>query len=295
MSLVDRPISVSQIELFKKCPKQYYYRYHWSGRKSLPDKKTLPLILGSAVHKALEFFYRSHMAGVKIITIAPLEQEFTNALLQLIEQAGTSLEYKKKRKSYSSDDAYKTATDQELAQCHATGIKLVNLFLREYYASQARYKPIHVEHKMEFTFPDFGLPGLKDVSILGFIDLIDQDTLTGQTRIIDHKTSGDFDKSLIGTSLQLTLYNYYVSRYLKYDTKAVAYQLFNTRDPDLNWLYGSRDERYYLEMLKELNAIIPCMKNGPFYKRESDQACRFCNIATQCQALEEIKEPEPVA
>lgn len=67
--------SASSINMYKQCPRKYYYRYI----QKLPDEPNIHAIRGSIVHEALEHFFKMPVTGItnyKVELPRKLEQLF---------------------------------------------------------------------------------------------------------------------------------------------------------------------------------------------------------------------------
>jgi DNA helicase-2/ATP-dependent DNA helicase PcrA len=163
-------LSYSQIELYRRCPKQYQYRYIIK----LPEPESSALAFGSSVHLALELFYRDIKEGKEA------------------DKADLLNYFKENFISYG----YQSRFYQNKAKKHGEQI------LSSYYDSfhNQRGQVIEVEHDFSLKLNSNG----EDYVIRGKIDRID---LKGNTvEIIDYKTGKMPKPSELKRSLQLNIY-----------------------------------------------------------------------------------------
>lgn len=280
------PVSYSQIESYLDCPRKYYYKY--IHRPKFQEKTNLALHIGNGMHAALEDFYTEIKAGSKP-GMDFLTERYGKYLWEEIAKNWETTSYYKNRFQFVSDTDWDGYIRTEQVQAFETGNALFGRFVRDYYGKQyPRWQPVHMEYK----FSKFQLipehqaayPGINSTQFVGFIDLIEVDTVTGVHRIVDHKTSRSFDEDKIHHNMQLTMYAYVAKYELKLDARSVGYQVFQTipGKPTVSWKFGDRSEAHINEMLRRLNETLPCMKFPQYYKRPSDDACKYCPVADPC-------------
>src|SRR4029077_18958034 len=69
-------LSYSAVSTFQTCPLRYYFRYI----RALPEEfVSSSLVFGSAIHAALEHFYREHMQGNQAPSLGLLQETYQAA------------------------------------------------------------------------------------------------------------------------------------------------------------------------------------------------------------------------
>jgi len=140
-------LSASRIKLFKRCGKQYAYRYVLNQA----DDKSIPALIGSAYHKAIESYYSDGK------NVAATYQRFVNDSLN---------EWNDKGYSIKGEEWYKEMKN--------AGSDMVTLFKPD------MFQPTALEYDFTLPFPNAENP---ICMIHGFIDLIDS-----REWVVDHKT-----------------------------------------------------------------------------------------------------------
>ncbi len=163
-------LSYSQIELYRRCPKQYQYRYILK----LPEPESSALAFGSSVHLALELFYNDVKEG-REVGKADLLNYFQENFINY---------------------GYQSRFYQNKAKKHGEQI------LSGYYDlfHNQRGQVIEVEHNFSLKLNSNG----EDYVIRGKIDRIDQKG--NIVEIIDYKTGKMPKPSELKRSLQLNIY-----------------------------------------------------------------------------------------
>lgn len=155
--------SHSRLESFRKCPRQYFYRY--VARVKLPDEpESIEQFLGSRVHEALEWLYREVQRGG-----APTVDELLAKFRELWDAEWHDA-------VVSPGDARPPLEQRREAE----------RWLAEYHARHAPFaglRIVEVEMRLNFPLDDAGR-----VNWVGFIDRLDV-AADGTWRIHDYKTN----------------------------------------------------------------------------------------------------------
>ena len=152
--------------MYRRCPQQWKLKYV----DHLPEAPKPFFNLGTAVHSALEAFYRGRVAGPP-----PLDE-----VLAAFREA-------------FDPDAY--PTEEETERRRADGLAMTRAFYEKHAAG---FRPaLAVEKHLFFE--------VEGVAFTGYVDRIDK---LGEARIgiVDYKTGGSFDLDRVKTEPQLTLY-----------------------------------------------------------------------------------------
>jgi RecB family exonuclease len=157
--------SASRFNLYKTCPRLYMYQYI----ENMPSSKHIYTVMGSALHKAIEEFYKGKENPMKTYSDC-FYNDLDNALHS---QAGL--------------------VSAELStKAHKTGADIIRDF------NWDRFVPKEIELGFRFPFPTAN----PMVMMRGFIDMI-----TEEGEIIDHKSSSKKPtKEELANNPQLILY-----------------------------------------------------------------------------------------
>jgi len=152
-------VSVSSIKSYLLCPQKHYFRYHTDVE---PSHRSVPLVMGKAVHDALESHYRFHQEHGDRPTIDLLLDTFTNSW----------------RRALLSDPPVRS---EDVGRDMAAGVGLVSTFFEQ---APRPKKVIAVEDAFALELPDDPQGRL----IVGAIDAVvvdDQDRVV----VVESKTA----------------------------------------------------------------------------------------------------------
>lgn len=155
----ERPhLSVSQLEMFAKCPESWRRRY--LEKEIIPPR--LAMLKGSAVHAGAEFNMKQKIeSGVDL----PPDE--------IIDASVNAFEEKIKRDSYTLGDGESKANVSDYKE-------LVVTLAEAHAAEQApNYQPVEVERKFTIELPSISH------DLVGVIDLVDD-----KGTVVDFKTAG---------------------------------------------------------------------------------------------------------
>lgn len=176
LSLPTGYLSVSQVETYLRCPRQFEFRYI-EGIKSPP---TGALVQGSGVHAALETGYRAR-------------RENPEAQISIEEPMDAFNDYVKQR-TESEEIIYGDDTPEKVFR--KQGEETVTMWHRD---------KLHTVNPVAVEKPFVGV--LSRIPVVGIVDLIDDTETYGQV-VADNKTSkASKPQSTVDSSLQLTLYS----------------------------------------------------------------------------------------
>ena len=160
-------VSASSLRVLQECPRQFFYQYlQGRPRESVSSR----MIIGTAIHAALEAFYRALM-----------ENREEPGLDELVEVAAASL-----RQAVAGPFPVAFDDGEDLEAMEAECNRVLTAFL------DAPYRP----HKVLGVEEPFGLALrdedtgelLYDELVVGFFDLVAEDE-DGTVAIVDHKVS----------------------------------------------------------------------------------------------------------
>ncbi len=249
------PFSYSALKTYKQCPKQYLLKYIFN----LPTEPTIPLVYGSAVHRALELFFRAFKAKKYLPNKNELLDYFRLALNQ---------------------QPYVEQKEGVLSQ----GL----LVLSAYYDLNKEKWQIPVEVESLLTGHKIMLG---DAWLTGKFDRVDViDPQTKSVRLVDYKTvsklpsmneivgntknsDGDYKTQLVFYSLLTELDPLFPYRATEFSLDFIGDKLeFKTET-----LLVSREERE--ELKKEIEIVFKEIlerKSFPHTRDEFDHGCEVC-------------------
>lgn len=284
-------MSHTQVEMYLRCPRQYWFRYV-KGESRPPG---VAMVLGSGTHKAVE---TTHHHIVDHGVPAP-DEMLMDAFSDRFEEQAADVE------------ATEWTGNQDKGKVKDQGVKLVKIYNQKFAPKvqpQVKLVPLKaadggvvntevrgIEKKFEVT--------IAGVPMLGYIDLIDTNdaTLTYsdtelkmltkrghqvpeemRTVVTDFKTRGrSISKDEIDSSLQLTLYSYVEKVTLvRYD------QLLKTKTPKVARAHSTRGQRDYLWLKEILHSVAQAITAGIFPPCDpTSWICsdRWCGFWYQCR------------
>lgn len=248
LSLPRDHISVSQIKMYLHCPAQYYF--HYVKGIQVPPKGSM--VLGKAVHKALEYYF-----GHKLFLGKPAS---TKDVLDVFSD-------------YFDKERIGAVWDEEAGAAKDDGAGLIKLYISELAPS---ITPLAVEHKFEVQ--------IAGTTLLGYIDLITTDGL-----IIDHKVSKRTpSENAASEDIQLSAYALGY-RYL-YGSLPQGVQfnyLVRNKVPKLVTRTAIRGEKDLARLIKIIEGVATCISNSVFYENPEPVKCNslMCGYLEVCHSL----------
>ena len=178
LKLPQKYLSVSQVNMYLRCPKSYEWRYV-KGAISPP---AIAMTEGSAIHKVLEMAHNEKRRSKQPAGL--------DAMLDAYHQ------YWQAEKSKCE---YEDETDEEI-------VRRDEQFIRLYHKDFVpKIIPVAVEHTLLFPFTRFDIP------VKGVIDLIDNGEEDELSTVVDHKVVGKTkSQGEVDGDMQLSLYTYAV-------------------------------------------------------------------------------------
>lgn len=258
--LPKRYLSHSQVEMYLRCPRQYYFRY-------VCDHKRPPgvaLSLGSGTHGAVEM---THHHIVDHDVPAPIEM-LLDHFSDKFDAAAEEIDAKEWEKEGTTKDATKDVGVKLVRLYNAKWAPLVRPQVRQVDGKEVR----GIEKKFEIE--------VAGVPMLGFIDLIDTNdafTVSETERKMLQKKGSDVPEAMrtviadfktraksasqadIDGSLQLTLYSFAEK------IPAVRYdQLLKQKVPKIKRVSALRQTDDYLWMKEVVHGVASAVSAGVF-------------------------------
>jgi hypothetical protein len=171
-------ISASSLKMACRCPEQWRQVYV-KGRRVPPNAA---MIAGSSDHAAIEYSMDQKVHTYMDLPVGVVQDKFVNEMEERVEEVGwADLEVKKGSEKIKALSVKK----EEVGKLKQAGVVFVGNYQT---TASPRIQPIAVEQ--EFTIKPPGLP----VNVEGRIDLIADIDWSTNTRIVDRKRRGSFNK-----------------------------------------------------------------------------------------------------
>ncbi len=260
-------LSASSISTLIECPRQFLYHYI---QGQVPQDTGSALVLGSAIHEALAYFYNTLM-----------QSGTEPSLAELVAVASVAMESPQKAPiTYRKGESMATLQDQARDMLRA--------FL------ETGYRPRHilsVEHRftIPLTHPVTGesLPEC----LLGTFDLLEE--CDGRVIVTDHKTAARIDsEKTTAPDTQMALYSLAARTLLKVEDVELQYQyLTKTKTPAVNLQTIARhdpakEERGALTLAASASAIIAIALTHPHPQlvlpKHRSWRCAGCSHRRRC-------------
>jgi len=256
-------ISYSQLSLYLICPMKYGHTYVWATK---PETKPVNMILGRAVHRAAELFYKRFQQTGEILSVEELISKYETEYDQDIQQSDVRIGLKK---------------DETIDSVKETGVGLVRLFHSEIKPQ----KIIAVELPFAIPVPDIHSNENLPVLLVGYFDLVESDS-DGTYLISELKTSAQKYSSLkLQYDLQPTVYSYAMSR-MKLATSQnsclVRYDcLVKNKTPVFEHYFVARTRADFDRLIHLINYILTAIEHRLFYRNMGWQ-CQDCQFKKTC-------------
>ncbi|PKN24727.1 MAG: hypothetical protein CVU65_10995, partial [Deltaproteobacteria bacterium HGW-Deltaproteobacteria-22] len=200
-------LSASSISTLIECPREFLYHYI-QGQP--PQDTGAALVLGSAVHEALAYFYNSLKQSGSEPSHTELV-EVASAAIDAPQRAPISF------KKGESMDSLKTQASAMLAAFLATGYRPAHILAVEYKFTMPLVNPFTGEQLPE--------------CLLGTFDLVEE--RNGHIVVTDHKTAARIDNDKVSApDTQMALYSLAARTLFDVDDVGLQYQFITkVRDP----------------------------------------------------------------
>jgi len=238
-------LSYSQIEAFKNCPLQYYYRYVLR----LPVPPSHQQSFGISLHETMRDLYQRSVDGQKTTKVQ---------LLKILKQNWLS-------QGYSSKQHEQNALTQ------------ARKYLTEFYnqAFDFKLKPLALESSFKIKLAN-------DLWVGGRIDRIDQ-LADGSLEIIDYKTGSVMDQKQANKSLQMTIYALAATNPGIYkqapEQVKLSFYFFDGQQK----VTTTRTKAQLMTAKKEILDIRDQIQTSDF-QAQSNYLCQFCDYKLLCPA-----------
>lgn len=237
-SLPKEYLSPSQINMYLRCPAQYYFRYE-EGIKMPPRSA---LTKGTCVHKGIEHNYRQKIESKKDVKV--------NEVKEVV-----SSEFDERK----DETDWRDGEDPGKIKDRTVGLAEM------YHVNMApTIQPLWVEQEVEVPIETFGLV------LKGYLDLVDEDMW-----IRDNKTTGRTpNKSVIDKSLQLSAYYFAYRAITGESPKGVKLDyMVDIKTPKLVTFEGKRTQREIDRFVNTAGSVAAAIKNNVYYPNEGNFMC----------------------
>lgn len=180
-------LSSSQLTQYLLCGRKYQYSY---VQGITPTHSSINLPFGSAIHTALERYYRHRMTTGEPLPLAELQRSFVEALALSVGQSTVPVRYSKEL--------------ADIDQVAALGKAMLAVF-----HDQVDLTGMSIEAvELPLSVPLLDENGHEQgCNLVGVVDLLLRNDQTGERIAIDHKTSrNSYSQAMCDDSLQMTLY-----------------------------------------------------------------------------------------
>jgi putative RecB family exonuclease len=250
-------LSYSAVRTFQNCPLKYRFRYV-DGLAE--DCVSSSLIFGSAIHSAVEFYFRQQLSGESAPSL--------DLLLDVYQESW-------KERSEDNIEFGKSETADSL---HEMSARMLQKFLNSDLI-QPEGRIIGIEEEFRGVL----IPGLPD--LLGYVDLLLE---TDDAVIVrDFKTSRSAwdQQQAVDQSDQLLLYADLVRKVIPGKQLRLQFAvLTKSRDPKVQLLETQFDEGKLDRTKRIFQTVWSAIQSGHFYPSPSPMQCPSCGYRTQCEA-----------
>ena len=259
-------LSPTSVNCYRRCPREFYYSYVLK----IPTPPNIHLIKGSAVHKAIENFFRGYKPN--------MEQE----LLKLFEKS-----WEKQAKSIKELNM----DDKELKKEKQDCLNILDMFMF-YFRKKVEYhihsgKAQGERHAFYLLKPKFREKFYEDkeLKLCGFVDRIHTD-FSGITTIADYKTSGRYgpgikDEYEVQSAIYALLYERCEKK--RADFTSIIFLRFGE---EVRTRVTPFQIKYALKLIKDVHEGTKSNKIDDYPQRETN-FCKYCSYNSKCSGLDE--------
>lgn len=253
----EQPFSFSHMKMYQTCPKQYLLR----SVLGLPESSNYSQIYGTAIHKAMENFFKKYQQTKEKPSVEFLVHQFENAIIDKL--------------------------DRTLQQ---QGVEKGGNTLRQYYEAKSALWQLPVGVEYNFFSHHVDLDG---IWLTGKFDRIDPiDPVARTVRIIDYKTGSsaktrgqiqgstqDSDGSVLE---QLCFYSLLAKtdRLFPFNAREFAIESIDDKNKFSSEIFTFTNETIDLmaEKVKSTFAEILSRKDFTHTRTDFDQGCEICSL-----------------
>lgn len=274
-------VSYSKLDLLDQCNYRYYLKYILGNYS---NASTLPLDIGSILHKGLELKGRYKMHGVPV----DYDEIIDNVLSGCEEITDKGSEH-----IIGIDEIRKKYFEEYNTPDNASGMTYVekmDIYFHEVLPNRMEdeiWRVLGTEIKFEFVYQygenDDGSP--KEVVIHGFIDRVDKSADEQKLKVIDYKSSKKvFPDTKIKTPLQMIIYDLGCLQLFGQIPEEHEYDfiLINQRQISEN---GVCSRGYLKRGIKKLDKLLNRIDElviNQVYEPSPTPLCYWCDFPDRC-------------
>jgi putative RecB family exonuclease len=261
----DLYISNSQIFTYQTCSLKYFYQYV----KKIPTETIdVALPFGSAIHSALDLYYRSYKNRSEI----PSLDDITNCFIDYL--------------NIDFDSECTTAFSEKMEDSESA-IEMGRALLKTFYedVDLKDFEVVDVEMPLTAPLLENGQP--TDFKLVGIIDLLLRDKNNGDLLLVDNKTAArSMAQSNADDNNQMTAYSYLLESNEIIPSKATVQCRFDVflklKKPKFQQVFTLRDTSDRRRFGKLANAVLSAIDAKIFIPHTS-WMCGGCQYADICE------------
>jgi putative RecB family exonuclease len=266
----NKDLHISNNQIFNYLTCSLKYRFHYVEKRP-PERVSISLPFGGAIHAAIEMYYRAIQNNNQIEAVEKLCERFETCLKLDLDQKDILVIFKK------DIPDHKAAVDM--------GKALLKVF-HENIAAYAAEDIVAVEHPLKATlFTEDGNP--TDFKLVGIVDLILRDK-SGEIVVVDNKTASKaMGQEMANLDNQMTAYAYLLAaNKFVFPTAPVKCRfdlLRKLKTPKLEHVFTTRTAAHRKRFAKLATAVLAGIDAGVFIPQPS-WMCADCAYADACKS-----------
>jgi len=264
--------SYTQLNTYLMCPARYSHQYMFDTPY---ETKPSALIVGKAIHRAVETYYVNLRETGEIIPVEQMIGVFEHVMDAEVERTEVEITCKE---------------GENLESIREQGKVLLQLFHKEINPQ----KIVAIEFPFNVKVPDIiNGAGNLPIRMVGRFDLIESDS-EKTYMVVELKTAAQRFSSLkLEYDLQATVYSYAMAK-LKVATSQtstlIRYDvLVKTKKPAFEHYYVTRTEEDHQRLIHSINYVLKAIENRIFYRQPGWQ-CEDCQFKKACLSSEAINK-----
>jgi putative RecB family exonuclease len=260
-------VSYTELATYLNCPLKHQFAY---VLKRPPERLSISLLFGSAIHASLERFYRTMRDQAAKEPLGVLQELFQDRINHELDRTEVPLIFKKE------------TPDRE------TAVTLGHSMLKAFHESLNLdgFEVLEVERPLSARlYTDEGLP--TELKLIGVLDLVLKDE-KGCIIAVDNKTaSKPYAQDTVGQDMQLTCYSYLLAsnRYVfpTADVHCRLDVLRKLKTPKVEHYSTVRTAAQRRRFAKLATAVLAAIEGKAFYPQPS-WMCGDCGFSEACRA-----------
>jgi CRISPR/Cas system-associated exonuclease Cas4 (RecB family) len=258
-------ISYSQLKTFLMCPQKYFFQYVIGAEW---ERKSAALPFGSAIHKAVESYYRSLQEMGEILSVDVVVDVFDRVLEEQILNSQVEIIFK---------------DGEDFASLRKQGAELLKVFLAEVKPQ----KIVGIEVPFSVKIADLtNSDGFLPIRLVGILDLVESDS-DGSYLVVDLKTSSQrYSELKLKHDIQSTVYSFAMVQMglatSENDSTLVRFDvLLKQKTVGFEKYFVSRTKDDHRRLIQLMNQIHRAIELRVFYRQNGWQ-CQDCPFGERC-------------